>query len=138
MESLTFRKMNQYVVKDEQAPAYYSQRAIWYFAIFFGVLFGSVLMAINLHKAGAKRGPITMVLGFGVVYTILQIWFSNIVDLGTPVTFGLNAIGSSVLQYFFWPKYIGAETRYRAKPIWMPLIIGIIIMIPFALAIFLE
>ena len=91
-------------------------------------------MAINLNKANAKKGVVIAVIGFGVIYTALQIWFLSTVKLGTGGTFIVSAIGATVLQYFFWPKYIGSETLYRARPIWIPLIVGAAIVIPFIVA----
>jgi hypothetical protein len=35
--------------------------------------------------------------------------------------------GAFVLNKYFWTKYIGEETKYRAKAIWTPLIIGLVI-----------
>ena len=134
MESSVFRPLGQNVVKDEEAPAYFSQRAIWLFSGLFGVFFGSILMGINLNKTDTKKG-ILLVTGFGVVYTIFEIWPFNTFELGTPLGVGVNFIGATVMQYFFWDKYIGADTLYRAKPVLIPSIVGVCILALFIVAI---
>ena len=120
------------IVTDPNAPQYYSLRAIWGFSVFFTVIFGAVLLAANLTDKKAKW----TVIGFGILYTTLAIVILNMVPLtNTGLTFGINAIGALILTQVFWKKHLG-ETKFRTKPIWKPLIISIIIMIPFLLAIF--
>jgi hypothetical protein len=50
------------------------------------------------------------------------------------LTIGLNAGGALILTKLFWDKYVGKETKFRTKPIWKPLVISILITIPFVLA----
>src|SRR5580704_15659804 len=47
-------RLGRNVVKDADAPQYYSERAIYMFSTLFSVLFGSILMAINLNKTDKK------------------------------------------------------------------------------------
>ena len=42
-----------------------------------------------------------------------------------------------ILNYVFWKKFIGADTPYRKRKIWVPLIIGVIIFALFMTAIIL-
>jgi len=127
MKSSLFGNMSANVVKDEEAPAYFSQRAIWVFSILFSVLFGSILMSMNLSKTESKKGVTTVVV-FGVIYTALVIWLLNSIKANSGATFVLNGAGAMIMQYFFWDKHIGADTLYRAKPVWIPSIIGAVIM----------
>ncbi len=60
------------VVTDENAPEYYSERAIYMFSAFFSVIFGSVLLALNCRQTDEKKG-VWEVIAFGVVYTGLQL-----------------------------------------------------------------
>jgi hypothetical protein len=120
------------VVTDESAPAYYSHRAIWAFSTIFTVIFGAVLLSSNLKDKGDARWT---VLGFGILYTGLAIFLLSFIPTITALTIGVNGIGAWIMTQFFWNKYIGAETKYRTQPIWKPLVISIIITIPFLLAI---
>ncbi|HEV7232277.1 MAG TPA: hypothetical protein VGO45_13160 [Bacteroidia bacterium] len=126
--------LNKNVVEDEQAPAFYSQRAIRIFSIFFSVLFGAALLASNLHSLKSKKG-MWEVIGFGLVFTGLQIWILSMLPRSTAFTVGTCLAGVMLMNYLFWNKYIGADTQYRAKPIWKPLIIGILITLPIILLI---
>lgn len=72
---------------------------------------------------------------FGVLYTGLAIVIlSAIPRTNAGLTIGLNAAGAWIMNQSFWNKHIGAETKYRAKPIWVPLIVSMLIMVPFILA----
>jgi hypothetical protein len=119
---------NKNIIKDIDAPEYYSQTAIYAFSILFSVLFGSVMMAINLKNAGKRWG--TPIL-FGLLFTFGQI---NLAQFITHPSMGvsliINAVGVTIMYQLFWNKGIGKDTKYRAKPIWVPLIIGIILMVP--------
>ncbi len=119
---------NKNVIKDIDAPEYYSQTAIYVFSILFSVLFGAVMMAINLKNAGERWGtPIF----FGLLFTFGQINLAQFIphpSLG--ISLIINAVGVTIMYQLFWNKGIGKDTKYRAKPIWIPLIIGILLTIP--------
>ena len=120
-------KMN--IVDDVNAPQLYSRKAINIFSVLFSVLFGGILLAINLKKVNNKKA-IFPVLIYSVVYTGLMIYILNLIPGkggSTPFTLALNLLGAIVLYNYFWGKYIGKEFQYRTKPIWKPLIIAIII-----------
>jgi len=116
------------VVKDVDAPEYYSQTAIYVFSILFSVLFGAVMMAINLKNAGKRWGwPIL----FGLIFTLGFIYLSEFIPNRTSgITLIVNALGVIIMYQLFWNKSIGKDTKYRAKPIWIPLIVAIILVIP--------
>lgn len=116
------------IVEDVDAPEYYSQTAIYVFSILFSVLFGSVMMAINLKRAEKKWGwAILYGFGFTVAFAYLTQFISG---PSISLSFIGNAVGVTIMSQLFWNSQIGKETRYRAKPIWIPLIIGIFLMIP--------
>lgn len=120
------------IVADLDAPPFYSPRAVWGFSVFFTVIFGAVLLASNLIDKKAKW----IVIGFGIIYTTAVIIIMNLLPQpNTGLTIGLNGGGALILTQLFWNKYVGKETKFRTKPIWRPLIISIIITIPFLLAI---
>ena len=126
------------VVDDIVAPQYYSQRTIYGFTIVFGSLFGAILMAINLSNAQKKIGTISVLL-FGIVYTGIQFWLPTLIvnkgdlKLTNPnqgLTLITNIGCALIINFYFWNSFIGKETKYRAKPILIPLIIAICITIP--------
>ncbi|MEO7990219.1 MAG: hypothetical protein ABI663_11800 [Chryseolinea sp.] len=120
------------IVEDVDAPELYSPRAIWGFSVFFSVIFGAVLLASNITDRKAKW----MAIGFGIVYTAVVIVIVNLLpQTNSGIVIGLNAGGALILTKLFWDKYVGAETKFRTKAIWRPLIISILITIPFLLAI---
>ncbi len=124
---------NKNVVTDENAPAYYSEKAIYIFTAFFSVLFGAVLLAINCRSTVTKKG-VWEAIAFGIVYTSLQLWILSMIPRNTGLTFAFSMGGAFLMNNFFWRKYIGKDTKYRTKPIWKPLIAGIIIFFPLLLA----
>ncbi len=122
-------KMNKNIVDDPSAPEYYSERAIYAFSVFFSVIFGSVLMTMNINRTEKKNSSWTALL-FGIVYTGLQMWALSYVPRNTGLTVGVSIGGALLLNHFFFKKYIGKDTKYRARPIWIPLIIALAITIP--------
>jgi hypothetical protein len=121
----------QNVVTDANAPLFYSKGAITAFSLFFSTIFGAVLLSSNINDTKRKW----IVIGFGIIYTTVSIIILNLIPRNTFYVLLLNTGGGLGLTTTFWDKYVGKETKYRAKPIWKPLIISIIIIIPFLLAI---
>jgi hypothetical protein len=121
------KRWKKNVVTDENAPEYYSERAIYIFSVLFSMLFGAVLSAINFSKNEDNKGVIE-VLGFGVCYTSFEIWLLSRLSGHAGFGLPLNLAGALILQ-FFWKKHIGEDTKYRAKPIGKPLIVSVIITV---------
>ena len=117
-------KWDKNAVDDSDAPLLYSQKAIYSFSLFFGVLFGSILMTLNFRKTADKKGGLTA-LAFGVVYTAIQLWVLSFIPRNTGLTLATSLGGAFILNLYFWNKFIGKETTYRKRPIWTPLILGI-------------
>jgi hypothetical protein len=125
-------KWKRNVVEDENAPAYYSEKSIYMFSIVFFMIFGAILSAINFSKNEDKRG-VMEVIGFGVGYTSLGIWILSKLPSSTGFGMLFNIGGALILQNF-WKKHIGKDTKYRARPIWKPLIIAIVITVTIFIA----
>ena len=122
-----FVKWKINIVDDVNAPQLYSRQVINIFSVLFSVLFGGILLAINLKTANNKKA-IFPVLAFSVLYTGLTVFILNLIPGNTtPLTVAFNLLGALVLYNFFWGKYIGKEFQYRTKPFWIPLIIGIVL-----------
>jgi hypothetical protein len=118
---------NRNVTDDPTAPAYYSQQFIWWFSILFSVFGGSILLGLNLKDNGQRW----LMIGFGIVYTALAIMILSYIPIsGAAPTILVNGIGAGLLVYSFWNKYIGENTPYRKRPIWVPLIIALVTTIP--------
>ncbi len=124
---------DKHSVEDNNAIEIFSQLSIWVFSIAFGVIFGSILLALNMKKLNKPKVSIIVVL-FGILYTGFQFLAINYLDEINFVfkrkTFLFSGIGALILHYLFWENYIGKEINYRKKSIIKPLIICIVIIIP--------
>jgi len=87
-----------------------------------------------LKSVDNKKGRF-WVLAFGIFYTTLIVIVVNQLETNTNLALVFNFGGALILTEIFWNKQIGKEQKYRKKKIWKPLIISIIITIPFILAI---
>jgi hypothetical protein len=115
------------VVEDPDAPQYYSKSAIYTFSILFSTFFGSFMLASNCKDAGKPGWPVIV---FGFLYSVVSMAILNRFNANSSFTFIANSIGVLIMYELFWARYIGADTRHRAKPIRKPLIIAAVIFIP--------
>lgn len=118
------------VVTDPNAPLLYSKGAIISFSLLCSTIFGAVLLSFNINDTKRKW----IVIGFGIIYTIMTIIIVNMIPSNMFWVLLLNNAGGLGLTSTFWDKYVGKEIKYRAKPIWKPLLISIIITTPFLLS----
>ena len=116
---------------DPNAPLLYTKGTIRGFALVFSTIFGAVLLSSNIHDNKKKW----IVIGFGVLYTALTIVIVNLLPSNIIYVFLLNTAGGLGLTTTFWDKFMGKDTKHRSKLIWKPLIVSIVITIPFLLAI---
>ena len=123
------RKENTEPKPDENSPTLYSKKLINTFTILFSVIFGGIMLAINLKAVNNTRGIYPVII-FSVLYTALSIYILNLINVGTPGALAAGAIGALILNNVFWNKYIGKETLYHKKSYKMPLIIALSIFIP--------
>lgn len=119
------------IVDDPDAPRMFSTRAIYLFTFLTSPLFGSIMMAMNLSKLG-KGNAVAGVVLFGFGFTILGAILAGSMG-ATQILVGL--VGAYCLNYLFWRPFIGFGTFYRARPIWGPLIIALILVSIIVLAI---
>ncbi|ACU03272.1 hypothetical protein [Pedobacter heparinus] len=115
------------VVENLEAPQYYSKNAIYVFSILFSTFFGSFMLASNCKDAGKPGWPVIL---FGLFYSVIAVAILNYFNANSPFTFIASGIGVLAMYELFWARHIGADTQYRAKPIWKPLIIAAIIFVP--------
>ena len=114
------------LVDDPNAPLLYSKGAIRAFSLLFSTVFGAFLLSDNI--TGKKKKLI--VIGFGIVYTTISMILLSIPAIAKYWLILFNSSGGLALTTTFWDKYVGKDVDYRAKPIWLPLIISIILSIP--------
>lgn len=126
---------NKNVTTDSEAPEFFSQNAIYIFSVLFSVLFGSVMLAYNLRKV---KKPFWWAILFGLAYSFIAVYFLEKYNGSLPMTFIANGLGAVVLYQLFWNHWIGKQTKYRAKSIWIPLIIALIIFISLTILTILE
>jgi hypothetical protein len=117
------------IVKDPEAPLMYSRQALRVFTVLCGALFGSIMMAINISKTKHHSKAIWVVV-FGIVFTAVQIFVVSKMPNPNSGSSGAilgGLIAAFLLDYFFWKPFIGYATFYRARPIWIPLIVALVI-----------
>jgi hypothetical protein len=119
----------------------YSKRAIFWFSTLFNVIFGGVLLSINLRLAGFKRAA-SQILFFSVFYEFAASFAVRALNIkidpaimkaaqsGTTLTpaqlqgplmllgavLVLHATGGIILSRYFFKKYF-PDDDYYAKPI---------------------
>jgi hypothetical protein len=125
---------NESVFEEFEKPILYSKKAVQGFTIFFGPLFGAVLLMFNL-KAVNKSKARMQVLVFGIGYTLLSFVGLSYLPKMFFITLIFNVIGYVVLVEYFWNQNLGKELQYTTKEITKPLIISLLIL---ALVIFLQ
>jgi hypothetical protein len=112
----------------------YSKRAILGFSIFFTSIFGGVLLYQNLKDIDRKKEA-NIVLIFSILFTAISIYIVNIPDKPkTGLTNLCNIAGGLILTEYFFKKNFPNPDNYDKKKVWKPLIISILITIPFVIA----
>ena len=119
------------IVEDESALALYSRKTIDWTTLIFGIIVGSILMVLNLKSTEKKKGKL-IVLIFSIVYFFLEIYILSLIPDKTSsfvylARLNLNGLGAFIMHTLIWDKFIGKDFKYRKKPIWLPIILGIII-----------
>ena len=123
-------KWQQNIVYDIEAPQLFSRQALNIFSILFSVLFGGVLLSINLKVIGKQKKILPVLLfslgSAALTFLVIGLTWSTLERGISIIIVGLNAIGASFLYNYFWAKYIGIDFKYRTRPIWIPAIISIV------------
>ena len=118
-------KNNESVFEEFENPILYSKKAVQGFTIFFGPLFGAVLLMFNL-KAVNKPKARMQVLVFGIGYTLFSFVGLNYLPKMFLITLIFNVIGYVVLVEYFWNQNLGKELQYKTKEITKALIISLL------------
>ena len=122
--------LEKYIVEDESALALYSRKTIDWITIFFGIIVGTILMVINLKNTEKKKGIITVLI-FGIVYLFFEIYILSLIpespySLVNFACISFNGFGAYILHSLIWNKFIGKEYKYRKRPNWFPIVLGIL------------
>ncbi|NPD44759.1 MULTISPECIES: hypothetical protein [unclassified Lentimicrobium] len=126
--------IHQEVPVTEAPIKIYSEKVIWMFSVLFATIFGAVLLLQNLISIGKKRLAYS-ILGASILYTILTIFLVNIPkEPKASYVLILNMVGGFILVHVFQKRNFMDESIYPKKKFWQPLIISIMITIPFILA----
>lgn len=114
---------------DENAlPELYSPVAILGFSLFFSLIFGAVLMFLNLKKLGKSTQAINVLL-VSVSIMVLMYFASIKFQLSQVVMLLINLGGGLLLIEFFWKKHVGIHTKFKKKPIAKAVLVSVIISI---------
>ncbi|MNK09247.1 hypothetical protein D3C87_271990 [compost metagenome] len=132
-EEPDYSTLNKWDIDEDAEKAtvsFYSQKAIWYFSILFGLFTGAILLAINLFALSKKKEAwATLLFGFG--YTIALIFayneFKDYFDQSRFTGVFLYGIGAAILQFGFWDQYLKG-IKYKKRSIIAPLIICLIVV----------
>ena len=118
------------IIPATEAPRFYSPGAIFGFSIFFSLIFGAALLATNIRQVGNRKGSWVVVI-FSLLYMLLEgVLFWQLKQSSSWSILAFNLTGAFILNYYFWPKYIGPQLTYEAKPIWRALLISMLIILP--------
>ena len=112
----------------------YSKKAILGFSIFFSTIFGAVLLMTNLRGIGQEKQA-NIILLCSIIYTALTIFLVNLPEnQNSALTYLCNMVGGFVLSEVVFKKNFPNDETIEKKKIWKPLIISILITVPFILA----
>ena len=101
-------------------PKFYSKEAIGILTLLFSPFLGCILFANNLQQIGkGKLSP--YFIGVGIFWTLIIRQLTTGLDLVFQLGIS-NMLGSLVLTYYFWDKYLDGYT-YEKKSFWKPTLI---------------
>ncbi len=125
------------LVDDPDAPAFYSRGAIYGFTVFFSVIFGGIMLAMNVAQTSQRRKAVWIVL-FALAYTLVALTLAQSFHVGSGFAVLIGIAGAYLMEALFWNRYIGTVTLYRKRAIWPPLIIGLAFVAIFIVLLFLQ
>lgn len=129
------------IVNDNSVPELFSRATVLISTFFFTGLFGGILLMYNLFKIRKLRS-IYIVLFISLLFSIIFYFLFNSFEPETfterrhftRALFGINGFISYFVYSRLWWKFIGKETKYRAKSNLIPIIIGVLLIIVYFLS----
>lgn len=116
--------------EQDKLPALYSKTQILVISLVFSTVFAAFLLRSNLKEIGKKKEG-NLILIFAFVFMLAAAALIQVLGLPPNLTFIANVIGAALLNEFFWNKYLGREIEYEKKGWRKPLLISLLITIPF-------
>jgi len=121
MQQIIERKV---LAEDPNTPILYAKETIFMFSFLCSVLFGAILLSINIKDQRDKW----VVIGFGITYTVFMATIgANLAKGMAFIPIVLSAIGGVILQSYFWNRYIGKDVLYKKKSVLVPFLIAVAI-----------
>ncbi len=114
------------LVEDPDAYSFYSKRVIKGFTFFFGVFFGSVLMAINLAKTKNQTG-VLLVLLFGTALTVIEVVIGQYAHQGSSINILFALVNTAAMEFLIWNRFIGKAALYSARSYRVPFVLGLVL-----------
>ncbi len=113
---------------NEEKPKLFTKPAILIFSILLSTFFGALLFAQNLIGV-AKKKDIWGVISFSIIWNAILIRFLGKFIPNSLIVFGItNAIGGLILIFPFWNYYLQEIVDYKARKIWGPLILFVVLV----------
>lgn len=107
--------------------ALFSKKTILGFSIFFSTIFGVVLLMINMQQVKSEKGK-NQVLFFGIAYLLFTILMIQIFKTSSMLGLFFNLLGATILNEYYWNKFIGKETQYQKRNWLKPALISLCIV----------
>ncbi|MGJ1335032.1 hypothetical protein ACLCDV_06150 [Sphingobacterium sp. Lzh-3] len=132
-EEPDYKSLNTWDIDEDAEKAsvsFYSQKAIWYFSILFGLFTGAILLAINLFTLSKKKEAwATLLFGFGYTLALILVYneFKDYFDQSRFTGILLYGIGAAILQFGFWDQYLKG-IKYKKRSIIAPLMICLVVV----------
>ena len=117
--------------------ALFSKKTILGFSIFFSTIFGVVLLMINMQQVKSEKGK-NQVLFFGIAYLLCTIIIVQIFKTSSMLGLLFNLLGATILNEYYWNKFIGKEVEYQKRNWLKPALISLsIVLIFFVIAFYI-
>ena len=101
---------------DESIPELYSPTSIVGFSV-FSILFGGVLLMINLRKLNHKKQSVYVLL-FSLVLVFVVGFITATFGMNPVVSVIGNILGGIILIEYFWKRIIPKDQKYKRKTTW--------------------
>ena len=116
-------------IEDEPKPALYSPITITLFTVFFTMLAGGALLAINFRTLGRSKAIIRLVLFLLIYLVLFGLLAGPLLQAGLVVVL-LFADLPPIIAYnlWFWPRYVGVQ-QYQSRSWLAPFLICMLLRI---------
>jgi hypothetical protein len=118
----------QNIIRDPQvdAPILYPRFAVYLFSVLFTVLFGSIMLAMNIKRTEQKRGAGLVITSGGFV-TLIELLIACYFPTASVLSIIINFGYSLYTGFGLWNEHIGNDTRYKARSLGGPLLMGLLV-----------